>query len=321
MKKIFTLISTLVFSLQLQAQIISDFENWHNFVVGATTLSIPDGWNSTDSTICFYGALTNPGGTFVAQVSKEMPGNGGGSAIKAETKNQAAITGYIGAGPMPCLASNSVISVDANLGFIFVGGTPFTYNPYSASMWVKNNPVGGDTTEITILALDDSDGGDSLVMVADTMLASTISNFTQITIPFVMQNAAFSTTKIRVIISSSANFGIDTVFTNLHDGTSIVVDDIMISAPNGISQYILSEKVAAVYPTCTRELLHVNLQSRDHHSYGLQILDMQGRTVRLYTLSETLNSLDVSSLPQGNYLYSILQDKRMVQNGKISIEH
>lgn len=318
MKKIILLLAVACFCLQSEGQIISDFESWHNLNAGGVSLSIPNGWNSTDSTICYFGFLTNPGGAFVPQVSKEMPGNGGGTAIKAATKIQDDITGYIGSGPMPCVASNSTIIVDASLTFLFEGGTPFTYNPYSAGLWVKNNPVGGDTTQITILALDDSDGGDSVVSVADTLLGSAISAYTHITLPFKLQNASFSTTKIRVIISSSANFGIDTVFTNLHDGTWIVADDIMISAPDGTSQYLLSEKVAAVYPAPVENTLHVNLQNQDKNQYQLHLLDLNGRQIAAYEIHETLNSFDVSSLAKGSYLFNILKDHKIVQSGKIS---
>lgn len=318
MKKLLLVLAVSVSFLYSKAQIISDFENWYNFTSGQTSLSIPNGWNATDSSICFFGALTNPGGAFVPQVSKEMPGNGGGSAIKVATKVQDEITGYLAAGTMPCLASNATIIVDPSLTFLFEGGTPFTYNPYSASMWVKNNPVNGDTTEITIFALDDSDGGDSIVLVADTLLGATISNYTHITIPFIMQNATFSTTKIRVVITSSANFGIDTAFTNLHDGTWIVVDDIMISAPDGTSQYILSEKVASVYPALVDNTLHVNLQNGDHNKYQINITDMNGRKVKNFEVGNIFNTYDVSSLSQGNYIFNILKENKIVQSGKIS---
>jgi hypothetical protein len=320
MKKIILLFAVTFFFVHTKAQIISDFENWHNFIAGGVTLSIPNGWNSTDSTICFYGNFTNPGGAFVPQVSKELPGNGGGTAIKAETKMQDDIIGYIGAGPMPCVASNSTIMVDASLTFLFEGGTPFTYNPYSAGLWVKNNPVGGDTTQITLLALDDSDGGDSVVSVADTLLGSAISAYTHIILPFKMMNASFSTTKIRVIISSSANFGIDTVFTNLHDGTWVVADDIMISAPDGTSQYLLSEKVAAVYPTCIESSMHVNLQNEDRNHYQLRLLDMNGRLVSAFEIYQTFNTFDLSAISKGSYVFNIVKDNRLIQSGKISKE-
>lgn len=322
MKK-FALLFLVVFCFEFSnGQMLSDFENWHNYTSGTVALTVPNGWSCTDSLTGYYGNLTNPGATFLPMASKEIPGNGGvGTAVRATTVSQPAINGFIGAGPMPCLVSNAVINVDVNTGdFIYVGGTPLAYNPFVASMWVKNNPASGDATRITLLAIDDSDGGDSIVSVADTVLANTIGNFTQITLPFVMQNPSFSTTKLRAIISSSANYSIDAtpVFINLVDGTSIIVDDIMISAPNGISQYLISAKEAMVYPTIFDNLLHVNFKLGEKGDYTFNISDMQGRRVLSFGLNENLNTLDVSSLSAGHYIFDILKGNSIVQTGKIS---
>ncbi|MBK7041635.1 MAG: T9SS type A sorting domain-containing protein [Bacteroidetes bacterium] len=322
MKKFLLLFILSVSCIYMQAQQISNFENWHNYNGGLLSLTIPNGWGGTDSLIGYYGALSNPTGTFVPQVSKEIPGNGGtGTALRVTTLNQDALNGFIAAGPMPCLASNSIINVDVLTGaFIYTGGTPFTYNPYVATMWIKNGPAAGDSTEITILAIDDSDGPDSIVSIADTVLGSAISNFTQITIPFVMQNPTFNTTKLRVLISSSANFIIDQTpaFANLTAGSWLVVDDIMISAPNGTSQYLLSEKVAAVYPTVLENELHVNLKPDDPLHYQLQVLDMNGHKVNTFAIDHMLNTFDVSSLASGNYLFNISQANQVIQSGKLT---
>lgn len=323
MKKILLSLFAIFAICSLQAQNIADFENWHNYNGGLTPLQIPNGWSATDSSICGYGLLLNFGATFHAQVSKETPGNGGSStAIKVTTVTQPALTGIIGAGPMPCLASNSVIGVDQNAGFTFTGGTPFNGaqngNPTSASMWVKNSPMGGDSNEITIFAIDDADGGDSIAYIADTILGATITNFTQITIPFNEVLAGYVTTKLRVIISSSSNFGLDTAFYNLNDGSYIVVDDIEISSPNGIKQYLLSSNVAKVYPTAVQDKLYVNLQQNDREKYTLLVCDMQGKKIKSFPINETLNTLDMGWLDAGNYILSMYHNSKIVQTGKIT---
>lgn len=322
MKKIL-LTLTIAFSFFMsKAQLLSDFESWHNYTAGILPLTIPNGWNATDSLIGFYGFFTNPGGTFVSQVSKEMPGNAASAtALRVTTKNQDSLPGFLAAGPMPCTASNSEISVDVNTGsFTFLGGTPYAINPDVATMWVMTNQVGGDSTSITILALDNSDGEDSLVSFADTILGAPINTFTQLTLPFKNYNPNFSTTQVRVIVNSSANFYIDATpaFANCSDGTYIVVDDIMISAPAGTKQYLLSEKVAAVYPTLMDNELHVNLKNDDRNKYQINITDLQGKKIRSFDVNNTFNSFDVSSLSKGNYIFSIMKDKKIVQGGKLS---
>lgn len=320
-KLIFTFLFTASAFLS-QAQLISDFENWHNFTGGMTPLTIPNGWNATDSIITYFGILLNPAGTFVAQVSKEMPGaNGSATAIKVTTKNQSELTGVFPAGPFPCTATNSKINVDVNTGdFSFVGGTPCGYDPSYATMWIKNLPLSGDSNSITILALDNSDGSDSLVCYADTTLGATINTYTQITLPFKGYNPNFSTTQVRILISSSSNADMDTsgAFINLTNGTSIIVDDISIAAPNGTTQYILSDKKAMVYPTIATDKLHVNLQANDSHRYEFSLVDIQGKKIKTYIVDKEFNVLNTAEIPTGNYIYQLVSDNKFIQSGKLT---
>ncbi|HMN33055.1 MAG: T9SS type A sorting domain-containing protein [Chitinophagaceae bacterium] len=324
MKKIFISFCITLFYFAGNAQVLNNFENWHNFTGGLTTLSIPNGWNATDSLICTLGFMTNPIGQFVPQVSKEQPGAGASAtAIKVETKNQAELTGFINAGPMPCMATNSQINVDINNGDLsFIGGTPCMYDPVYATLWVKNNPINGDSTSITILALDNSDGDDSLVCYADTVLGATINTFTQITLPFKGYNPNYSTTQLRVLISSSLNFDIDTLgfFTGLNNGTWIAVDDIEVAAPNGVVQYILSSKKANIYPTLVTDKLNVNLQANDKNIYQFSLFDIQGKKVRSFSINKELNVLDMQNMPAGNYIYNLSLQNQSVQTGKISVK-
>jgi hypothetical protein len=268
-----------------------------------------------------YGAFLNPGAPFYAQVEKEIPGYNSATAIKVVTKNQSALTGIIPAGPFPSLASNAVITINTGTGsFDMSGGLPYNNNPDSVSMWIKNAPVSGDSTEITVLAIDNSDGSDSIAAVADTLLGATIGTWTKITLPFIYSPSGFSTTLIRVMISSSGNFGNDTTgaFTNLHDGTSVSVDDIDIAAPNGIVQYIYSDNLAKVYPTECKDLLHVNLQTMSDATYSFELFSMNGALIKKFPITQKLNIFDLSALTKGNYLFTIQKNNEVVQSGKMT---
>lgn len=322
MKKTILLFSILFSQFFSKAQFtISTFENWHNFNVGATALTIPNGWNATDSLIVFLG-LTNPGATYLTQVSKVQPGaNATATGLRATTVTQPAIPGIIGGGPMPCITSNSKINVDINTGeFTFIGGTAYNANPISATFWVKNNPVNGDSTGITFLAIDDSDGGDSIVAIIDTLLGSTISNFTQITMPFITLNAGFNTKKIRVIVQSSGNFMLDATpaFTNLNDGTWIEIDEITITGPLGVSQYLMSKKELAVYPTTIENVLHVNRKIGNSDEFTFVIKDMSGKTVFQKVIQEDNNSISLQNLQSGHYIFQALKNKEIIQAGKLT---
>jgi hypothetical protein len=315
-KSLFLAIFTLL-GFYSHAQYSADFENWHNLM---STLTIPNGWNASDSLMKYFGALTNPGATFQAQVEKEMPGNGSATAIKLTTKTHPGLPTILPAGVVPCIASNSKIDVDINTGeFTFTGGQAYTLSPTHATMWVKNNVVNGDSTSISIYLYDNSDGGDSLVAVADTLLGANITNFTQITLPFYYNpTPGFSPMVLRVVIASSGNFIIDGTgaFANLNDGTSIVVDDINVVAPAGVTSLLTNGNHIDVYPTIATDFLHVDFKEAFTEPMVYSIIDMNGSIVLTSLLSEKKNNIDISSLSKGSYIYRLNKDSKPIQSGK-----
>ncbi len=319
-KHLLFFLGTFIF-LNAQSQ-TANFEVWQNYNVAGVQLHIANGWHGLDSSIVMYGALLNPGAPFYAQIEKETPGNGSIAALKVVTKNQSELTGIIPAGPFPSLASNAVISVNTGTGgFDLLGGWAFNNNPVSATMWIKNAPVSGDSTSITVYAIDNSDGGDSIAAIADTLLGATINSWTKITLPFKYNTSGFNTTLVRVLISSSGNFGSDTTtgaFIGLHDSTSLTVDDIEIVAPTGVRQYVYSSKAANVYPTLVSDILNVNFQQNDETAYLLNIYDVKGSQIKTVRLSKLINTVDLSSLTNGDYIFSIRKNKQIIQTGKLT---
>jgi hypothetical protein len=320
MKKIvLTLTACFVMFQVWSQQAIGTFEQWRNYNVFGNSLTCPQWWTASDSLIIGFGMILNPTGTFVAQVSQETPGrNGSGMAMKVTTRNQDALTGILPAGPMPCLATNSILDVNqTTLDFTFVGGMPFYSVPTSASFWVKNNPLLGDSTEVTIMAIDNSDGEDSIVAIVDTLLGATISNYTQITMPFNVIST-LSPNLLRVMVTSSGNGQIDSTagFTNLHNGTYIIIDDIEITAPNAVVNFNDMREVAKIYPTQTNDIIFVDNTLSE--PARIQFRNMRGDLVMDQEVSSGRNSLSIQHFASGNYIFSVFEGKKIIQTGKIS---
>jgi hypothetical protein len=320
MKKIsLLLIVVLLTTIKSQAQYSAGFENWHSLL---STLTIPNGWNASDSLLKYFGALTNPGATFLPQVEQEMPGNASNTALKVVTKLHPGLPTLLPAGAAPCMASNCKINVNTSSGeFSFIGGSPYTYIPTQATMWVKNNVVGGDSTSITFLVIDNSDGGDSIVAYADTLLGSNIGIYTQLTMPFTVNpTPGFTPLILRVIVQSSGNFYFDTTgaFAGLNDGTWLVVDDINVISPAGVTNVLGSTHYADVYPTLVLNTLQVNLkETASAATVILQIVSFDGKKILQSDLNQGQNNVSLDQLSQGNYIYQLVQQNKVIQSGKI----
>ena len=321
MKKNLFFIFLSFFGGNLFAQNIANFESWHNFSVLGRALTVPTNWNASDSLLISFGALLNPGGTFVAQVAKETPGrNGTDNAMRVESKGQDAVTGFLPAGPTPGMATNGKMGVDqASLNFVFTGGVTHVGIPVSASFWVKNNPVGGDSTEVSILAIDNSDGDDSLVAIIDTIFGNSISSYTQINMPFTVVNGTLTPNILRVIVNTSSNATVDSVsgFTNVHTGTYIIVDDIEITSPAGVLPVMKLQEVAEVYPSITQGSVFIRMKELGK-KYTLQVMDAKGSAIQSHLLSNAQHILDLSTCTNGMYYFVIKNDKNeILQTGKI----
>lgn len=319
MKKISLFLFSICFAFSTKAQYNVDFENWHT-VLG--TLNIPNDWNATDSLLKYFGALTNPGATFQAQVEKETPGYSGNGAMKVISKSHPGLPTILPAGVAPCIAANCKIDVNTSTGeFTFIGGRPYTQYPTAATMWVKNNVLGGDSTSIGLYLIDNSDGGDSIVAWADTILDANITNYTQLNLPFKYNpTPGFTPVIMRIIVSSSTDFYIDTsgAFTGLTDGTWISVDDINVQAPAGVtSLYSSGERVASVYPTTFNHELVVSLKEKQSSVLTLDMLDINGKIVANYKLNSVNEKLNTSMLSSGMYIYRIMDKDTPIQTGKL----
>ena len=320
------MVTTISFTAQAQ-QVIEDFETWSTYTVSnsaqTTTVQLtePNAWSCSDSFVVGFGLFLNPSGTYQAQIFQENPGFAGTGALRAVSKNQDAILAVgMPAKAYPAIATNSLIAVDVvNSTFNQMGGTPVTYNPLSTSMQVKANLVGGDTAYITAEVIDNSDGGDSIMAVADTILTSNLTAYTQINLPFqYLPTTGLSATIVRYTISSGNPLALlDSTNTfSVNDSSEIVVDNIEIGAPNGITQRINSKPIAKVYPTYQVNNLHIDLIDVNK-SVVFELYNSLGQLVKKEELVKVNNTISMSDIVPANYVYILKKENVIYQTGKL----
>lgn len=323
MKKLLLLSCLIAFFLNSKAQFVEGFENWNPYTILFTSqMNEPVGWSGSDSFIVGYGRILNITGSFQAQVFEESPGNSGNKAMRIASKFQDSIptgTFTLPAKDYPGICTNSQIALDfVNGGLIQSGGTSIFAQPISTSMFVKNTVVGGDSTFINAVLIDDSDGADSIIAIADTALSSNITSFTKITLPFTYIINNITPTLVRYTISSGnslAFLDVSNTF-SVNSGTEIIVDDINLDFPSSVKQYINAKKLATVYPTVLQDKLCVDLLDKSDE-VRIDIYAVNGQLISSRVLKQKNNTISTSSLKSGNYIYSLMEGSVIYQTGKL----
>lgn len=327
MKKILLIAIGLLIGLQnIQAQVIENFETWNPYTIGlvfGVQMNEPAGWSCTDSFIVGIGKSIPSLNSYQSQLIKESPGYAGTGSMRAVTKLQGPIglPGFFSfpARDYPAIVSNATFSLDiANFSFGQSGGTSINFAPSVTRMYVKNSLVGGDSTFITASLLKQGNGSfDTIIAVADTVLSSNISSYTQISLPFNYILPNQSPNLIRYTISSGNPLALlDTSGTfSVNDGTEIVVDNIELSAPNGIRQLINANPIAKVYPTFGSEILYIDLFKK-LKDVEIDIHTLSGQLIQSYELLNNQNQVSISDLSNGTYIFSLKADGVIYQTGK-----
>ena len=322
MKKRLLIIILLLSSQFVHAQLIEDFESWNQFSIGTTQMTEPTGWSGSDSFIVGFGTALNPLGTFQPQIFQDNPGQTGTGALRITSKFQSNINAgglNLPAKDYPGICTNSKIELDfVNNTFNQMGGTPISIKPVTTSMYIKNTIVGGDTNQITVLLIDDSNGGDSILASATVNISVNIPAFTKFTFPLFYINSNLIPTLIRYTISSSNPLALldSTNSFSVHAGTKIVVDNIDVAFATGVRQLINSKKIAVVYPTKVHDVLYISLLESFLSEASVDIYQISGGLISTHSLQDKSNTISVNNLPSGIYIYSIKSKDVIYQTGK-----
>ena len=93
-------------------------------------------------------------------------------------------------------------------------------------------------------------------------------------------------------------------------------DGIIVNVPENAS---MQTTEAILYPNPAREQITVDF-SRLYTSATLQLMDISGKTVFRTQLTSNRQTIDISALPAGTYLYRIFNPKGLEETGKLVVE-
>ncbi len=266
------------------------FETW-TFMTGYNN---PDSWSTLND-------MTSPTSTYTCM--KGTPGNPGTSYLKLVSKN---ITGM---GVMPGIATSGTLDQST-----FAPLTGFAYNIRPASLigtW--QHMISGTSQGFIDVQLTRWDNGMQMrmpVASAHYVLSGMAMSWTSFTIPLTYVDGNYpDSCMITLSSSGSAPTANDYLY----------VDNLAFTGSvTGIAENQINANIS-IYPNPTLDNLLLDLSSLKDKTVSLQVLDISSRlvlSINNFNI-EANKSIDVSTLPKGNYILNVLTSEGMINRNFI----
>jgi hypothetical protein len=310
MKKIFTIVSFLSISasgLFAQADTASYASNWKatpnpGFENWTTTggYSNPNGWNTANSQETITGSYN---------VAKATGANAkvGSAAAELITQSELGIAiapGIVTTGTVPTSSTGSI-----------TGGIAYTLRPDSIVGWFKYTPQGSDNCFAAMYLFGSAANNTDTVAEASFSTAAgvKVANYTRFGAKFIYRNSDPVANSIWLLSSSSGTAGAVV-------GSSAYFDELAIVMPStvGIATQTGPSPVFVAPNPASNNVVVSNVAEANN---VWALYDITGRKVVEQKLATGVNNIDVKTLINGIYIYTITDENNApVKTGKLIIQ-
>lgn len=277
MKK--TLLSIAIVSIAatgIQAQIVNaDFEAWTTGGTSPNTYQDPDGWSTLNSSTAILGIFT---------CEKETSNvHGGTGAVKQTTK----FIGFPINQTAPSIVTNGTINTTTQA---VEGGQAFTERPTSFTGWYVATPVNSDIYSFGALLINENTGDTvgSASWEGNTM----VSTYTMFTAD-VTYTSQDDPTILQIILLASDP-------TAPQVNSTVTYDDLDYTTTTvGTEEFDI--EVIRTYPNPVIDKVFFNLGTNE--VANITLYNVIGSKVASAELTKDANSMDLSLLPAGTYVW------------------
>lgn len=322
MKKLLTLtIAAFMGAISMNAQTLPNagFENWQSYTVitaPTTPFERPTGWFGSDSLLFFAKVLMGNPPIQKQLLKSSTEKHSGTYSVELTTKDQDTF------GVLPGVLANASIKVDIlNFdpndplsSFSYEGGTAINQRVSAVSAWVKYNQQNNDQGQLiaqAVLAGAGTGGSDSVVGTGTATISSS-ATFTQVSANITYNDPNVVPDKLLVIVLSSIMSSSNTPQAE----TVLWVDDMTVSGPNGIEEFLLGNNAVSAYPNPANDV--VNFKTDVSGQLTLAVYDLSGK-LQYQTSFENAHSLQTSGWAAGTYIFNARNsDGALVGSGRIT---
>jgi hypothetical protein len=305
MKKILlTIMTGVLTTLSVSAQVDYGFETWAATPNGAAGVEDPKGWASFN---VLTNALIGMSQTVFKETAAPAVGSAAAKIVTRPIPPSAPIPGYDTAGIL-AIGTINILTQSIKLG------TPYTNRPQIVHFSTKYQPVGLDTGSVTVLLTKFNTTTSKVDVVAkgtfNTSATSTTWTAQALTLDYTpgLMNVAPDT--IKIMISSSS-------FYRPKIESTLYIDDITMSGYVSTNDIDGVENNVSVYPTPARESVSFSISVK---AYAVQIMDITGRNLGVFPMTNNKVTVETNSYKAGMYIYNVVDENgKALGRGKFEV--
>lgn len=275
-KTLLSIAAACVAFVSVNAQIVNaDFEAWTQGGTSPNTYMDPDGWSTLNSSTAILGIFTT---------EKETSNvHGGSGACKQTTR----FIGFPINQMAPSIVTNGTINTQTQA---VEGGQAFTERPTSFTGWYVASPQNSDSYSFGALLINENTG--DTVGSASWEGSATVSTYTMFTAD-VTYTSQDNPTILQIILLSSDP-------TNPQENSTATYDDLGYTT-NTVGTEEFDIEIIRTYPNPVVDKVFFNLGSNEEAN--ITLYNVIGSKVATAKLTKDANSMDLSLLPAGTYVW------------------
>lgn len=296
MKHVYSLLACAVITFSATAQNAATpnagFETWTH-VSGFTAYDDPNNWSTLNSTTSSFGAIT----CYKATTAGEY--HAGAAGLKLVTKN---VVIQVAQG----IATTGTLNTTNQT---ITGGLAYTGRPDSIVGWYKCSPVNNDAGFVQFMLLGAA--SDTIGYAKLQAPTTPVTTMTRFAVAITYSNANTPVTSQWIISSSAGSSGQQV-------NATIWVDDLDLTfAPASVLESQRTTGISLGPVPASQTLTVHNAQERKGK---LVLYNTLGQSCASFDLAGKSTTIDVSTIPQGTYLYSVLdENNQLLQSAKLVI--
>jgi hypothetical protein len=200
-------------------------------------------------------------------------------------------------------------------------GRPYTLSekPQRLKGYFKYQPVNNDSAMAFVLLSrwNSSNKSRDTIGFGKTIINGEINTYTLIETP-ILYRSEILPDSLTILVCSSAGLN----FSNLQasvgqEGSTLFVDELSFDFNVGVSEKIVENPLATIFPNPVTDIINIALNKFDNHPIEYQIVNLDGKILSSGIIANPNITIDLQDFKRGIYVIQLYKEKKLIHSQKI----